>query len=268
MPLTFIDILKTWELLNGGATMYLDHIVHSVKKEPLEVVRDWVEKEVHAVVGGQHTQWGTYNALLYTKTSYIEWLSVEREEVANSADHPLINLMLHDLKTSGAGFNTICIRTTKIDNLSNLLEDQGIKTSGVLHAERKTTSGLIRKWKMLFVNEEISNALPFPFFIEWEESDEDRYHSLQEDGTINNSNLELSITACEFRVRNPREVMNKWKSYFQLIEHDEQTLLLENTRLIFKQSISETKERLVSIEIDGSNLHKEFTYEQATYRFL
>lgn len=248
--------------------MYLDHIVHSVTKKPIEVAEDWTDKGIHAVVGGQHTQWGTYNALLYTKTSYIEWLAAEYEEIAKNANHPLINLMLHDLKASGAGFNTICIRTTTIDDLSKQLEEQGIKTSGVLHAERKTTSGLVRKWKMLFVIEEISDALPLPFFIEWEESDEDRFRLLQEDGTIEKSNLELSITTCEFHVRNPREVMNKWKSYFQLIEQDEQTLLLENTRLIFKQNTSETKERLASIDINGSNRHEEIIYEQAIYRFL
>ncbi|QUG43266.1 VOC family protein [Psychrobacillus sp. INOP01] len=248
--------------------MYLDHIVHSVTKKPIEVAEDWTDKGIHAVVGGQHTQWGTYNALLYTKTSYIEWLAAEYEEIAKNANHPLINLMLHDLKTSGAGFNTICIRTTTIDDLSKQLEEQGIKTSGVLHAERKTTSGLVRKWKMLFVIEEISDALPLPFFIEWEESDEDRFRLLQEDGTIEKSNLELSIATCEFHVRNPREVMNKWKSYFQFVEQDEQTLLLENTRLIFKQNTSETKERLASIDINGSNRHEEIIYEQAIYRFL
>lgn len=247
--------------------MYLDHIVHSVKKEPREVAGEWIEKGIHAVVGGQHTQWGTYNALLYTKTSYIEWLAAEYEEVAKNANHPLINLMLHDLKMSGAGFNTICIRTATIDDLSKQLEEQGIKTSGVLHAKRKTTTGLVRKWKMLFVKEEISDALPSPFFIEWEESDVDRFRLLQEDGTIEKSNLELSITACEFHVRNPREVMQKWKSYFQLIEQDEQTLLLENTRLIFRQS-TDTKERLASIEINGSHRHEEIIYEQAIYRFL
>lgn len=268
MLLTFIDILIIWELLNGGSTLYLDHIVHSVKKEPGEVAGEWIEKGIHAVVGGQHTQWGTYNALLYTKTSYIEWLAVEHEEITKMAKHPLIDLMLHDLNSSGAGFNTICIRTTTIHSLCNQLEERGIKTSGVLHAERKTTSGLVRKWKMLFLQEEISNDLPFPFFIEWEESDDTRYHLLQEDGTIDKSNLELSITTCEFHVGNPREVMDKWKSYFQLIEKDEQTLLLENTQLVFKQNLSETKERLVSINIDGSNLHTEVTYEQATYRFL
>lgn len=248
--------------------MYLDHIVHSVTKKPLVVIEDWNKKGIHAVVGGQHTQWGTYNALLYTKTSYIEWLAVEHEEVAKNANHPLINLMLHDLKTSGAGFNTICIRTTGIENFSEQLEKQGIKTSGVLHAERKTTSGLVRKWKMLFVKEEISDALPSPFFIEWEESDEDRYRLLHEDGTIEKSNLELSITACEFHVRNPREVMNKWKSYFQLVEQDEQTLLLANTRLIFKQIVEGTKERLISVEIDGSKRNEENIYEDATYCFL
>lgn len=247
--------------------MYLDHIVHSVMKKPQEVAKDWTEKGIHAVVGGQHTKWGTYNGLLYTGTSYVEWLAVEHAEVAKNANHPLIELMLHDLNTSGVGFNTICIRTTAIDELNRQLEEQGIKTSGVLHAERKTTSGYVRKWKMLFVTEAISDDLPSPFFIEWEESDEEKYRLLEEDGTIEKSNLELSITACEFHVRNPREVMGKWKSYFQLVEQDEQTLLLENTRLVFIQS-SNTKERLASIEIDGSKKQEEIIYEQAIYRFL
>ncbi|SDN42109.1 Glyoxalase-like domain-containing protein [Psychrobacillus sp. OK028] len=247
--------------------MYLDHIVHSVMKKPQEVAKVWTDKGIHAVVGGQHTNWGTYNALLYTKTSYVEWLAVEHEEVAKKANHPLIDLMIHDLDTSGAGFSTICIRTTEIDGLNLQLQEQGIKTSGVLHAERKTVSGFVRKWKMLFVTEEISDSLPSPFFIEWEESDEEKYRLLEEDGTIEKSNLELSITVCEFHVRNPREVMDKWKNYFQLVEQDEQTLLLENTRLVFKPS-NNTKERLASIEIAGAKKQEEIIYEQATYRFL
>ncbi len=36
----------------------------------------------HAVVGGRHEKWGTHNALLYTKNAYIEWLSVEKMEIA------------------------------------------------------------------------------------------------------------------------------------------------------------------------------------------
>lgn len=246
--------------------MYLDHIVHHVTKKPIETADDWNAKGLHAVVGGQHTHWGTYNALLYTKTSYIEWLALEHEEVANHANHPLVNLLLHDLKT-GPGFGTICIRTKTIDKLCKQLEEKGIETSGVLHAERKTTSGQVRKWKMLFVKEEVSDALPTPFFIEWQESDEERYQLLREDGTIEASNLELTISSCEFHVHNPREVMDKWQGYFGMKEQNEQTLLLSNTHLVFKQLETGTKERLASIYIGGSDKEEEIIYEQAVYRF-
>ncbi|MFJ7972228.1 VOC family protein [Psychrobacillus sp. NPDC096389] len=246
--------------------MYLDHIVHHVTKTPSQVATDWKEKGLHAVIGGQHTNWGTYNALLYTKTSYIEWLALEHKEIAESANHPLIDLMLHDLKTA-PGFGTICIRTTSIDELYKQLEAKGIETSGVLHAERKTTSGLVRKWKMLFVKEEISDALPTPFFIEWEENDQDRYQALQNDGTINQSNLQLGISACEFHVRDPKEIMNKWKRYFDLVEEDEHILLLSNTKLVFKQLESGTKERLATVHIEGLGDKETFIYEQAMYHF-
>lgn len=246
--------------------MYLDHIVHHVTKTPNQVTIDWSETGAHAVIGGQHTYWGTYNALLYTKTSYIEWLAIEHKEVAENANHPLINLLLHDLK-SAPGFGTICIRTTSIDELHKQLEAKGIETSGVLHAERKTTSGLIRRWKMLFVKEEISDALPTPFFIEWEESDEGRYQSLREDGTINESNLQLRISACEFHVCEPREIMNKWKRYFDLVEEDEHILLLNNTKLVFKKLENGKKERLKVVHIEGFKDKETILYEQATYHF-
>ncbi|WP_391204970.1 VOC family protein [Psychrobacillus sp. L4] len=246
--------------------MYLDHIVHHVTKTPKEVAEYWCAKGFHAVVGGQHMHWGTYNALLYTKNSYIEWLALEHEAVALKANHPLINLFLYDLKT-GPGFGTICIRTSTIDELCLQLEEKGIETSGVFHAERKTTSGLVRKWKMLFVKEEINDALPTPFFIEWEESDKERYQLLQDDGTIDGSNLELSITTCEFHVGKPREVMDKWKKYFDLKEQDEKTLLLSNTQLVFKKLENGTKERIASIQIRASDIKEDIIYEQATYRF-
>lgn len=246
--------------------MYLDHIVHHVAKTPKEVADDWSEKGFHAVIGGRHTHWGTYNALLYTKTSYIEWLALEHEDIAKNANHPLINLLLHDLKTA-PGFGTICIRTTTIDELCQQLEEKGIETSGVLQAERKTTSGLVRKWKMLFVKEEISDAIPTPFFIEWEESDEERYQLLQDDGTIRPENFDLSISSCEFHVNNPREVMDKWKKYFDLAEEEEHILLLKNTKLVFKQLENGTKERLAAVYIDGFTEQEMIVYEQATYHF-
>lgn len=246
--------------------MYLDHIVHHVMKKPIQVAEEWKEKGLHAVVGGQHIHWGTHNALLYTKTSYIEWLALEHEKVANNADHPLVNLLLHDLK-HGSGFGTICIRTVSMDKLHQELEEEGIETSGILHAERKTASGLVRKWKMLFVKQTVDDTLPLPFFIEWEIGDAERYEQFQADGTIKESNLELSITVCEFRVHNPREVMDKWKQYFHFKEIDDETLLLPNTQLVFKRLENGTKERLSKIYIDGFGGKRDIIYENATYCF-
>ncbi|WP_144510666.1 VOC family protein [Bacillus sp. FJAT-22090] len=246
--------------------MYLDHIVHHVTKTPKEIASDWKEKGFHAVVGGRHTHWGTYNALLYTRTSYIEWLALEHEDIAQKANHPLINLLLDDLKTK-PGFGTICIRTTAIDELCRQLEEKGIETSGVLQAERKTISGFVRRWKMLFVKEETSDALPTPFFIEWEENDVERYQTLQEDGTIQESNLQLTVSSCEFHVNNPREVMDKWKKYFDLEEEDDHILLLTNTKLVFTKLENGTKERLAVVHIDGCTEQGTLIYEQANYRF-
>lgn len=252
--------------MKRGTGMYLDHIVHHVTKTPKEVAEDWCKKRFHAVVGGRHTQWGTYNALLYTKNSYIEWLALEHKEVSAKSNNPLIDLFLHDLKT-GPGFGTICIRTSSIDELCLKLEEKGIETSGILHAERKLTSGLVRKWKMLFLKEVVSEALPAPFFIEWEENDKERYDLLRKEGTVVESNQNLTIIACEFYVINPRETMDKWKKYFDINEQDYQTLVLSNTQLVFKKLENSTKERLGSIHIGGSDTKEVIIYEQATYRF-
>lgn len=245
--------------------MYLDHIVHFVNKKPIEIAEDWQGRGLHAVVGGRHLKWGTYNALLYTKDSYVEWLSMEDELIASHAENPLVDLMLHDLRVN-PGFGTICIRTTNLESLRKDLEDKGIETSGILYAERKTTSGFVRKWKMLFIQEKVSDHLPAPFFIEWEETDDERYELLQKDGTIDTSNLQLSIKNVEFYVANPREVIKKWSKYLS-VEALDQTISLLNTNLVFKQLEQGTKERLVSVQIEGLPKQEAIVYEQGVYCF-
>ncbi len=245
--------------------MFLDHIVHFVNKKPIEVAGDWQQQGINAVVGGQHLNWGTYNALLYTVNSYVEWLAMEEEQVARRVVHPLVELMLHDLN-EGPGFGTICIRANDLEVLRKDLENKGIETTGVLYAERKTAAGSLRKWKMLFIKEEVSDSLPAPFFIEWEETDDERYELLQKEGTVNNSNLQLTIESCEFHVANPREVIEKWTSYLN-VTYDHQTLFLPNTNLIFKQLKQGTKERLVSVQIKGLPNQEAIVYEQGVYRF-
>jgi len=247
--------------------MFLDHIVHLSTVTPEDVVKDWRQEGFHAVLGGQHIHWGTHNALLYTSNSYIEWLAIDNREIALNSNHPLVNLLLHDLK-NGPGFGTICIRTSNIEDIHTRLHKQGVQTSGVLHAERKTVTGHTKKWKMLFIQKEVNDTLPTPFLIQWEEGDEERYKVLIEDGTIGEENLQLTISECEFHVRNPRDTIKKWKSYFGLDEIEEGILLLGNTKLILKHISNLKRERLASVSIEGHNRKEIKNYEQAIYRFV
>lgn len=232
--------------------MKLDHIVHFIEKNPGNAVSFWKEKGFHATVGGQHEKWGTYNALLYLKDCYIEWLAVEKAEIASQENHPLIRLLLHDQ----VGFGTICVRTAAIKKLYEDLRDRGIKTSGVLDAERRTEAGQLIKWKMLFMEEEISAQLPSPFFIEWQETDEQRYTKLRDTGAIEASNETLAIDRCVFGVRDPEETAAAWSKIFG------GSLELDNCRIEFRKT-DQPRERLEEVHfVDGED---QVEFEQGRY---
>lgn len=189
--------------------MKLDHVVYFTNTEPMKIVAEQQTIGRHVVVGGRHEQWGTHNALLYTKNAYIEWLSVEKMEIAKQVDHPLTKLLMHDLE-QGAGWGTVCLSVDDIEKFNEEVENKGFHTSGVLDAERRTADGQLRKWKMLFVDQPVSNELPYPFFIEWEEPEEIRFAKLREDGTFTLDNEQLEITECVFSVEDPLRETAEW----------------------------------------------------------
>lgn len=232
--------------------MKLDHIVHFVRKNPQEAAAFWREKGFHAAVGGQHIHWGTHNALLYVKDCYVEWLSVEKKEVALAAEHPLTRQLLYDQ----VGFGTVCLRTSNIHGVSADLKSRGIHTSGVLDAERRTEAGQLIQWKMLFIEEEVSAGLPSPFFIEWQETDQARYKKLKENGTIQESNTEMAIERCVFGVWNPEQAADAWRKILG------GSLELENCRIEFRKT-DRPKERLEEVRFAQGTEQVEF--EQGQY---
>lgn len=227
--------------------MELDHIVHFVQKNPNETVSDWREQGLPASLGGQHINWGTQNVLLYLKDCYIEWLSVEKLEIATKAEHPLTRLLLHDQ----IGFGTICVRTKNILDVDQDLQERGIGTTGVLDAERRTVDGELIRWKMLFVKEPISMKLPPPFFIEWQETDEQRYKKLREKGVVQETNEALTIDRCVFGVWNPSEVENVWRKILG------NNLKLGNCRIEFRKT-TKSKERLEEVYFTNGTTRLEF----------
>lgn len=245
--------------------MLLDHVVHFTESTPEKVVKELQKRHLNAVVGGSHENWGTYNALLYTRDSYIEFLTVEDEMKVHHSEHPLISHLKYDL-SEGAGFGTICLRTNDIQALKGQLTSRGFKTSDIYQAQRRTASNTVRKWKMLFIDKKIGQQLPYPFFIEWEEGDQERYEALQKDGTIKETNMNLSIEACIFNVANPRFAAAAWGKCLDIRPSgpDENELQLPNSRLVFLKS--DEKERLKKVHLTGQGETSDLNFEGGQYR--
>jgi hypothetical protein len=138
----------------------LDHVVYFSEKSP-EVN---VQEHKGTTIGGKHKNWGTFNALTYTQNSYIEYLSVEHMNIAKRANHPLTNLLLHDLER-GEGWGTICFRTDNILGLNDRLTNEGWVTSGVLNAERETSSGLSVNGKCFSFSRTFQTNCPIHFLL-------------------------------------------------------------------------------------------------------
>jgi len=228
----------------------LDHVVYFTDKKPAEVVKEQVSLDWHTVVGGSHEKWGTHNALMHVKNGYIEWLSVEHPGIAETANHQLVDLLQRDI-SEGEAWGTICFSVEGLDAFNERLKSLGYKTSGVLQSERKTTDGNIRRWKMLFVNQELSSKLPLPFFIEWEEQEEERFIGLRKNGTITPDNERLAITECHFSVSFPEEEVANWAKLLSVEVSDENKILLPNIMLKFMgKGFSNGNERLTDVVIE------------------
>ena len=227
--------------------MKLDHVVYFTSKSPAEIVEEQKNEGNYAVIGGRHEKWGTHNALMYVKNAYVEWLSVERPEVAEQADHPLTRLLLHDLKEKD-GWGTLCLSVTNIEQFNEDIINKGFATSGVLDAERRTAGGELRRWKMLFVDQPVSAELPYPFFIEWETPEEIRFAQLRAEGTLTEENEQLKIRECVFAVEDPLRDTGEWAVLLSQKVGNSNDIVIEDVRLRFIQQDG-GKDRLQEVVI-------------------
>lgn len=232
--------------------MLLDHVIHFIEETPEEAVRFWQQQNHNAIVGGRHEKWGTRNALLYGKDSYIEWLALENREIAEKAEHPLTQLLLHN----GPGFGTVCFRTESIGELAARLKSSGFQTSGILDGSRRTSEGKLLEWKMLFVDEEPSARLPNPFFIQWGESDELRYDGLRATGAVTPANEQLTLERCVFGVEDVEETAVRWKELLG------GSLQLPNGLIEFRK-LQGPKERLE--EVHYMDARQRIEFEKGAY---
>jgi hypothetical protein len=204
-------------------TFSFDHLVFFLKK-PEEAIFPLKQKGIHAVNGGHHEIWGTYNSLTYFGLSYIEFLGIENLPIAEKQENNrLITQIVQKLSIQGQeGPAKIAIRTKGIEQLAVRLKEKGYTVFGPFPGERVRADGQIIRWSLLFLEEEGEGELTMPFFIEWEKSDEERLLELKQQGLIGSHGLgSPTFKSVGFVVNNLEQSMIKWGKMLNLIPSEE-----------------------------------------------
>ncbi|MGG3562415.1 VOC family protein [Neobacillus rhizosphaerae] len=250
-----------------------DHLVIFLKK-PEEVILPLKEKGLHAVNGGHHQWWGTYNSLSYFGLSYIEFLGIEDLSIAEKQrNNRLITEIVEQLSKQGhEGPAKIAIGTRGIQQLAKRLQAEGNAVYGPFPGERVRADGQIIRWSLLFLENE-PNKLTMPFFIEWEKSDEERLVELKEQGLIEAHRIGNPIfQSVGFVVQNLENTITKWGELLNLEPSEEfidavmnarcRKLELSGTSLLFctplgegraKEVLEEKGETPFIINLEGTN---------------
>lgn len=200
---------------NFGEKFQLDHIVHLVQ-EVDSVASLMNAAGFYTVMGGRHLDWGTANALCHFGLSYIEFLGIENWSLAGeNGQNDLVQQAANDLKV-GEGLARIAIRTSDIQATADKLRQQGLRIVGPLLGQRQRPDGRVLRWSLLFVQSPLS-ALPLPFFIQWEDRDEERMLDLGKRGVIREHLLgKLEIREIAFVTREPERTVRLWEQWFGL----------------------------------------------------
>ncbi|MDZ5471637.1 VOC family protein [Bacillus sp. 31A1R] len=250
----------------------LDHIVHFIKSHPSEAIREWEELGYKAVMGGRHELWGTYNSLLYMGSSYIEYLAIEKIEIASQSNNPLIKQLVRDIG-KGEGFGQICFRTTNMNQLQSELQRLGYSTSSFEGSRKRSDNQMIR-WKMLFILEE--SSLPYPFFIEWEQNNEDRLNDLSNLGFLTEKLKTTDVNSIQILVNDVKSTVNEWsallKAPITLLDDKKGVIQLGHTELLFSRQENNELQTLLKenrpylVTFSPSLLENPLTLFGATYK--
>ncbi|BDG41935.1 VOC family protein [Saccharococcus caldoxylosilyticus] len=150
-----------------------DHIVHFTKN-PEEAKTAFQLIGFHAINGGKHLSWGTYNCLNYfTGLRYIEWIGFTDFDKAKTSDNVLIQQIVAD-SHKGEGFSQLAFRTDDIDAVIAHIQAKGLKPIGPFSGSRTREDGKVLSWSMLFIKDEQDGTCRYPFFIQWGEPEEVR----------------------------------------------------------------------------------------------
>jgi hypothetical protein len=199
-----------------------DHLVF-FSQQPKDALLPLQQMGIHAVMGGHHDTWGTYNSLSYFDLSYLEFLGIENIEIANThEENRLVTGIVQKLAIENQdGPATIAIRTNQIDELALKFKLEGLKVYGPLPGQRVRGDGEVIRWQLLFA-EDPSRELALPFFIQWEKPDGERYKDLTNQGLIGKHPAgSLQLDSIGFVVHHLEETVETWGKWLNLVQSEE-----------------------------------------------
>ncbi|MGN7115271.1 VOC family protein [Lysinibacillus odysseyi] len=162
----------------------LDHIVHFVDS-PEVAMTELRSNGLHVVPGGKHEQWGTYNALCYFNAAYIELIGIYDQEKFKVA--AAIPYTLHETYTRngcGKGLTRVAISTTTIEEDAERFRLAGYDIVGPDRFSRTRPDGSIVSWQLLHIGNK-NDQIDLPFFIQWDQSEEERVEDMKDREIIN-----------------------------------------------------------------------------------
>lgn len=246
----------------------LDHIVHFVDK-PEKMPERTKQIGLHTVEGGKHKMWGTYNSLCYFGLSYIEFIGVFDEQLLQKAAS--IPYTLHETYIKNGrknGFTRIALRTMDIAKDAEKFRRLGFEIDGPTSFSRIRPDGSVVKWKLLHIGKG-DCSFDYPFFIQWDDSNEERFNQLVQNGTIQEHDLgQLEINEIHFVV-NDLKIAKEWALLFErsIDEQSENVMKLKGENCLFVFEKSEKKNLISKVVFRNSKVEKEVFLENGLYFF-
>ncbi|MGM9924539.1 MAG: VOC family protein [Bacillus sp. (in: firmicutes)] len=263
-----------------------DHVVHYVH-EPTEAMKPLQKQGLHAVEGGRHENLGTHNALSYFDLSYIELIGIFDQqliEMPAEEKYSLKETIRRNKHTNG--LRRIALRSTNLEADAERFRKLGLEVYGPSPLSRRRPDGSLLSWKLLFAGMP-DDALELPFFIEWQESDEERRQELTRRSTIaDHPRGPLSLSSVGFAVKDSGKTCAAWSNYLGLeagewffdkkLNARGQKLKLAGGDLAFyipigegvvSHILNEQGETPFMIAFSGSEVEEEVEMLGAVYRF-
>ncbi|MEK4229143.1 VOC family protein [Solibacillus sp. FSL H8-0538] len=263
----------------------LDHIVHFVE-QPEQAMAQLIEEGLHVVAGGKHEMWGTYNALCYFGTTYVELIGIYDEDLFTEAAKTNYTLHAsHEKRKRASGLTRFALRTYAIEEDAEKFRAAGFDVIGPETYSRTRPDESVVRWQLLHIGHPDSK-IEYPFFIQWEEDDATRLADMEERGIITPHPAgQIEIEEVSYIIDNfkPVKLMSTLCGVDMTVNIDKElnaevaTVHVEGGKLVFYRPLGEGDvweallehgQGLYNIVLNGAEEEKIVYCEEANYVFL